>query len=80
MATTLKVGLYTATGTFVAYVDVTTPLPPVITYGGNTYAWSPFYYSRYVQVTPYAASADSGSGWGSSGAYPPASVLAFPQY
>jgi hypothetical protein len=68
-----SVWLYAADGkTRIALVDLPWPLPAIVVYQGNYYAYSPFVSSKYVQESPYVATADLGA--------PPLSVLAFPEY
>lgn len=77
-----RVGLYTqpagskpistANMTLVAFVDVSWPLPPLISYQGNFYVYSSWISSVYVQEQPYVPQPDLGA--------PPFSVLAFPEF
>ncbi len=68
-----SIWLLTATGRVrVAKVDVPWPLPAILQYQGNYYAYSGTISSGYVQATPYVPATDLGA--------PQLSVLAFPQY
>ena len=68
-----SMGLWSSDGkTLIANVAVTTPLPLIITFGGNSYAYSRFLFSRYIQTTPQAVVAAT--------TQPKMSVLAWPQY
>ena len=68
-----RVNLYNSTGkTLIAQVDVPVPMPLVLTYQGNTYVYTNFVTTGYVQTTPFVPNTDLGA--------PPLSVLAFPAY
>lgn len=69
---TFALKLFDSKGIFVATVDVPWPLPALILYQGNYYAYSYAIYSRYVQVVPYTPTTDLGA--------PALSPLAFPAY
>lgn len=52
--------LYDANFNRVALVDVPVPLPPVLTFGGLTYAWSRVHWA-YTQTAPYTPQGDLGA-------------------
>lgn len=68
-----QVNLYSADGkTLLAKVDVPVPMPMVLQYQGNTYVYSNFVHTGYVQTVPFVPPTDLGA--------PSLSVLAFPAY